>query len=163
MILRRLLFSALCIGAVGLRGQQNTGSEESYLGSLAPVISAIQKAQGFPLAFAERKGVAVEEWRRRARAEVDLRLGYAPRPIPLDLKVHSRERRAGYELRVISFAGSPFYRTPGFLLVPTAGRPPFPAVVALHDHGGYFYHGKEKIVESSPDHAALTAFNTAES
>ncbi|MEX2263432.1 MAG: hypothetical protein WD696_15855 [Bryobacteraceae bacterium] len=151
--LRRCLLSALCIVVSDLRAQQ-----ESYLGSLTPVISAIQKEQGFPLAFAERKGMPVEEWRRRARAEVELRLGYAPRPVPLDLKVHSREKRDGYELRVVSFAGSPFYRIPAFLLIPAVGRPPYPGVVALHDHGGYFYHGKEKIVEGTPDHPALVTF-----
>ena len=56
-------------------------------------------------------------------------------------------QRPGYEIRKISFAGSAHYRVPGLLLVPTAGKGPFPGIVALHDHGGYFYHGKEKLVE----------------
>ena len=139
----------------------NTGSQEgkeSALGSLAPVIASIHKSQGHPLAYDERKGVSAEEWRRRGRREVLGRLGFSPKSVPLDLRVHSTESRDGYELRVISFAGSEHYRVPAFLLVPTSGKAPYPALVALHDHGGYFYHGKEKIVESFPEHPALVAF-----
>src|ERR1019366_5072474 len=50
------------------------------------------------------------------------------------------------------------YRIPAFLLVPESGRQPYPAVVAFHDHGAYFYFGKEKIVELDRQHASLTAY-----
>jgi dienelactone hydrolase len=76
----------------------------------------------------------------------------------LDTKVHAVEKREGYELRVISFAGSAHYRIPAYLLVPTRGPGPFPAAVALHDHGGWFFHGKEKLVTTSGEHAALKDF-----
>ncbi len=149
--------AGLCVlSSLGLAWAQDVG--ESALGSLAPVIASIQKSQGYPLSYAERKGVSVEEWRRRGRREVQHRLAFSPKPIPLDLKTHSTERRDGYELHSISFAGSEHYRVPAFLLVPTLGKAPYPALVALHDHGGYFYHGKEKIVESIPEHPALVAF-----
>ena len=131
---------------------------ESALGSLAPVIASIQKSQGYPLSWAARKGIGVEEWRRRGRIGSQRCLAFSPKPVPLDLRVHSTEGRDGYELRVISFAGSEHYRVPAYLLVPTGGKPPYPAVVALHDHGGYFYHGKEKLVDNNPEHAALIAF-----
>ena len=151
-----LQFGCLMLCAGALAGAQEI--QESALGSLAPVIGSIQKSQGYPLSYAERKGISVAEWRRRGRAEVLHRLGYSPKAVPLDLKVHSRERREGYELRRISFAGSEYYRVPALLLVPLAGKPPYPAVVALHDHGGYFYHGKEKLVDNVPEHPALIPF-----
>ena len=116
---------------------------ESYLGNLAPIIRAIQQDTGFPLAFENRKGMSVGEWQLRGRAELQRTLSYSPRSVPLDLKVEQVIVRQGYETRRISFAGSPYYRIPACLLVPTHGRGPFPAVVALHDHGGFFYSGKK--------------------
>ncbi|MFN7992851.1 MAG: hypothetical protein U0Q18_04585 [Bryobacteraceae bacterium] len=131
---------------------------ESYLGNLAPVARSIQQEAGYSLSYEKRGAATVEEWRRRGRAAVERTLSYAPAPVPLDMRVESTVRGNGYDLRTISFAGSPHYRIPAFLLTPTAGKPPYPAVVALHDHGAYFYHGKEKLVEVKNEHPALTAF-----
>jgi hypothetical protein len=118
-------------------------AQESFLGNLAPIMRSIHEERGFPMDYAHRKGLSVEEWRRRGRAEVQRFLSYSPKSVPLDIRVHSTVKRDGYEVRVISFAGSAHYRVPAFLLVPDkAGKRP--AVVALHDHGGWFYHGKEK-------------------
>ena len=144
--------------APAVRGQTQPAVGESYLGNLTPVMRAIQRDRGFPLAYENRGKLDVEEWRRRGRAEVRRTLYYEPKAAPLDMQVHRTEARSGYQLRVISFAGSPHYRIPAFLLTPASGKAPYPAVVALHDHGGYFYHGKEKIVEVDGEHPALTAF-----
>ncbi len=131
---------------------------ESYLGNLAPIIRAIQQDTGFPLAFENRKSMSVAEWQRRGRTELQRTLSYSPRTVPLDLKVEQVIARQGYETRRISFAGSPYYRIPACLLVPTQRPGPFPAVVALHDHGGFFYSGKEKLVQLESEHPALTEF-----
>lgn len=131
---------------------------ESYLGNLAPIIRAIQQDTGFPLAFENRKGMSVGEWQRRGRAELQRTLSYFPKPVPLDMKVEKVIVRQGYETRRISFAGSPYYRIPAYLLVPTRNRGPFSAVVALHDHGGFFYFGKEKLVQLENEHPALAEF-----
>ncbi|MGH8021272.1 MAG: hypothetical protein ACREIA_23925 [Opitutaceae bacterium] len=124
---------------------------ESYLGNLAPVARSIHEERGFPLDYAHRGDLSVDEWRRRARAEVKEQLSYWPATVPLDLKVDSVVQRDGYEIRVISFAGSPHYRIPACLLVPD-GSGSFPGIVALHDHGGWFYHGKEKLVRMDGEH-----------
>jgi dienelactone hydrolase len=131
---------------------------ESYLGNLAPVIHSIHQERGFPMAYANRQGLSTEAWRSRGRAELHRTLSYSPKAVPLDLKVHSVQKRAGFELRVISFAGAAHYRIPAYLLVPTQGTGPFPAAVALHDHGGWFVHGKEKLVTTPDEHAALKDF-----
>jgi dienelactone hydrolase len=146
-----LLFFACSLAA------QDSGTE-SFLGNLAPAVRSIHKERGFPMDFAHRGRLTVEQWRSRGRAEVRRALSYSPRPAPLDLKVHSTVRREGYEIRTISFAGSGHYRVPAYLLVPTTGKGPHPGVVALHDHGGWFFHGKEKLVEMDGEHAALKGF-----
>ncbi len=132
--------------------------KESWLGNLAPIARSIQHERGFPMDFASKGKLSVEEWRKRGRAEVTKALSYFPKPVPLDIKVHSVVKRDGYEIRIVSFAGSAHYRVPAYLLVPTTGRGPYPAVVALHDHGGWFVHGKEKLVRMEGEHAALAGF-----
>ncbi|MGH9426342.1 MAG: dienelactone hydrolase family protein [Terriglobia bacterium] len=137
---------------------QDQARTESFLGNLAPIIRSIQQETGFPLAYENCKGMSVKEWQRRGRAELERTLCYSPKPVPLDVKVESVMPREGYEIRKISFAGSQHYRIPAYLLVPTETKPPFPAVVALHDHGGFFYYGKEKLVRLDTEHPALTEF-----
>lgn len=130
---------------------------ESLLGSLAETVNAIHADRGFPMAFEHKGTLSTDEWRKRGRAEIQRTFVYDPGKVPLDMKVHSVVKRDGYEIRVISFAGSPYYRIPAYLLVPQ-GRGPFPGVVALHDHGGWFYHGKEKLVSLDNEHAAVKEF-----
>jgi cephalosporin-C deacetylase-like acetyl esterase len=132
--------------------------QESWLGNLAPIARSIQRERGFPMDFASKGSLSVEEWRKRGRAEVAGALSYFPKAVPLDIRVHSVVKRDGYEVRIISFAGSSHYRVPAYLLVPTAGRGPYPAVVALHGHGGWFVQGKEKLVRMEGEHAALAGF-----
>jgi len=146
-----LALSAACLVAQDQR-------PESFLGNLAPVIRSIQKEQGFPLAYSSRKGMSADAWRRAARSEVQRELSFSPGEVPLDLKVHAVVRRDGYEIRTVSFAGSAHYRVPALLLVPSTGKRRYPAVVALHDHGGWFFHGKEKLVRMDGEHASLRGF-----
>ncbi|HLJ14056.1 MAG TPA: hypothetical protein VKV15_06125 [Bryobacteraceae bacterium] len=131
---------------------------ESFLGNLAPVMGSIQKETGFGMDYWHRNGIPLEQWRAKGRAEVQRTLSYAPIRTPLDLKVHSVVKRSGYEIRVVSFAGSRHYRVPAFLLAPTGGKGPYPGIVALHDHGGWFFHGKEKLVHMDGEHASLKGF-----
>ena len=56
------------------------------------------------------------------------------------------------------FNTTPDVRVPAFVLVPKKADRPLPAVVALHDHGGFYLWGKEKLVETDDEHPVLTAF-----
>jgi dienelactone hydrolase len=152
-----MLFALLAISVFNTRAYSQAERRESLLGSLAPVINAIHQDRGFPMDFAHKGNLSVAEWQKRGRAEVQRVFTYSPEKVPLDVKVHSVDKRDGYQMRTISFAGSPYYRIPAFLLVPD-GKGPFPAVVALHDHGGWFMHGKEKLVAIEGEHVAVTEF-----
>jgi dienelactone hydrolase len=143
----------LLAGAGLLDGQERR--TESLLGNIAPIAHSINNERGFPLAFENRGEVSVDDWRRQGRAEIERTLSYSPKGGPLDVRVHAVYQRAGYEVRRISFATTAHYRVPAYLLVPTTGKGPFPAVVALHDHGGWYYHGKEKLVAMEGEHPTL--------
>ncbi len=47
---------------------------------------------------------------------------------------------------------------PAFVLVPKGLTAAAPGIVALHDHGGYYLWGREKLVELPGEHPSLTAF-----
>ena len=149
---------ALASIAAGQIWAQGPQAPEGFLGNLTPILGSIQRERGFAFDYEHKGSLSLEQWRKRGRAAVEQSLSYEPKPVPLDLQVHKTEKRKGYELRAISFAGSAHYRIPGLLLVPEGGKLPYPAVVAFHDHGAYFYFGKEKIVEVNDEHASLTDY-----
>ncbi len=89
---------------------------------------------------------AFAAWQRQGRARLIDCLLDAPRP-PADTAYATiaEEDRGTHTARRIVFSPSAEYRVPAYLLVPK-GKGPFPAVLALHDHGAHFSIGKEKVV-----------------
>jgi dienelactone hydrolase len=67
------------------------------------------------------------------------------------LEVLHEEDRGDYVQQKITFAVSPWYRVPAYLLLPKVPGP-CPAIVNLHDHGAFFLYGKEKVVATAADH-----------
>ena len=65
---------------------------------------------------------------------------------------------ASTSARRVWFNTTPDIRVPAFVLVPKHARKPAPALVALHDHGGFYLWGKEKIVEMPEEHPVVTEF-----
>lgn len=98
----------------------------------------------FPLAY-DRAGMAFGQWRKRGR-EVFMNC-LPPRPplAPFQPQILAVEDRGAYEARKMAINLSVDTRATAYLLVPK-GEGPFPAVLALHDHGAHFSIGKEKVV-----------------
>ena len=122
---------------------------ERHLGSLTETIHAIRKEQYQSLSFESCRSWPHRIWRETARAIIKKHLRYNPLPVKLDLNVEATEKRDGYECKRVSFATASHTRVPAFLLMPSIGKPPYPGILALHDHGEFLYFGKEKIVSSS--------------
>lgn len=158
-MLLKFVLIALAVATLAslARADDNPNRSESYIGRIAPVLQQLQRDQGFPMDFKHRGSMPVDEWRRHGREQVERALSYSPRSVPLDIRYVSSVQRKGYKRHLISFAGTEAYRVPAFLLVPE-GQGPFPAIVALHDHGGYYYFGKEKIVDIDNPHVSLVDF-----
>ncbi len=99
----------------------------------------------FPLAFDPKQAQSFMEWRSEARKRYLDSLLPAPPVAPFEPTVIARQKRDGYEARKMAINISADSRIPAYLLVPE-GQGPFPAVIALHDHGAHFSIGKEKVI-----------------
>jgi dienelactone hydrolase len=108
------------------------------------------RSMRFGLSWADNRFPDFECWKREARAKALECLDYDPPAVDFDVQVLSEEDRGDYRQSKITFAASPWYRVPAYLLTPR-GPGPFPAVVACHDHGAFFLYGKEKLVRTAAD------------
>jgi dienelactone hydrolase len=114
-----------------------------HLGSFSDWVQAAQEQQPlFPLA------PPGPETQQRVR-EV---LGFCHRPeTPLDVQIEQRWERDGLSGEEVSWSVGYGPRTHAFILKPAQATQPMPAVVALHDHGGFKFYGKEKIADGPTD------------
>jgi dienelactone hydrolase len=116
---------------------------ERYL----PLFREARLAQmGFPLAFDPERHPDFNAWRTQARETLIEHLGPPPPRADFDPVIIAEEEREGYAARKILFNVSGFSRIAAYLLIP-GGSGPFPAVLALHDHGARFSIGKEKVIK----------------
>ena len=92
----------------------------------------------YPMAWGNSEITDFDEWKRVARQKVfDCMLTPPPAPAErFDAKVLFEEQRDGYTARKIEIRLSKYYNVPAYVLIPD-GKGPFPAVNALHDHGGH--------------------------
>lgn len=109
-------------------------------------LDELKKELTYPMAWGNSPIKEFDEWRTQARATV-LDAMLAPPPYTTDYKteVLAEEQRNGYRARKIQFNLSGYSRVNAYMLVPD-GKGPFPAVVLLHDHGGHYSIGKEKMI-----------------
>lgn len=117
----------------------------------------IQQRLIFPLAWNPKSNDDYKTWQSNARHEV-LRCWQAPPPAATyEMKIVASKPCDGYTSHKIAFNLTADSRVLAYLLVPD-GAGPFPAVLLLHDHGGEFRIGKEKVVEPwdyDPEKTAL--------
>ena len=110
------------------------------------------------LSFLSKEWPNVEEWRDLTRSKVLELLAFTPSEVPLNSQVESSEESDDLVREEISYDMPYGPRTHGFFLYPREHRRRLPAVVALHDHGSFFYFGKEKVVGIGHEPKILTEF-----
>lgn len=69
---------------------------------------------------------------------------------PLDLRVEQQWERDGLYGEAVSWSVGYGPRTQAWVLKPAGATAALPGIVALHDHGGFKFYGKEKIADG-PD------------
>lgn len=109
-------------------------------------LDQLKKELTYPLAWGNSPVKNFKKWRKQARAAVlDAMLAPPPCAADYQTEVVAEEQREGYRARKVRFNLTEYSRVQGYLLIPD-GEGPFPAVVLLHDHGGHYTIGKEKMI-----------------
>lgn len=132
-----------------------TGSD---VGSLFPFIQSQAVHGQFPLSFLNPCFDTLQSWKKSARGKLLELLHYAPPACDPTAETIERVDCGDYVREKVLFNTTPDVRVPAFVLVPKHAQKPAPAIVALHDHGGFYLWGKEKIVEMSDEHPLLGEF-----
>jgi len=97
----------------------------------------------------------VKRWKPTARAKLLELLHYSPAACAAAAEVVERMDKGEYVREKIYFNTTAAIRLPAYLLVPKNARKRLPAIVALHDHGGFYLWGKEKLVETEDEPPVL--------
>jgi dienelactone hydrolase len=145
------------IAAAG-QGQTPPPAEDSDIGSLYPFVESQTTKGEFPLSFLQKEFSDVRAWKAKARGRLLDLLHYAPPRTDPKAEVVERVDRGDYFQEKVYFNTTPDIRVPAFVLIPKRAALPAPAIVALHDHGGFYFWGREKIVEGQDEHPVLTDF-----
>lgn len=133
---------------------------KSDIGNQFGVISSYADASGLPLSFLDARWTSLAEWQAQARAKLLELLRYEPAEAPLNPVVTASRRRGPCLEEDITFNTSLGVRVQGTVLSPGTGGP-HPAVIALHDHGGFYYYGREKVMETDREPEVLAGFKQA--
>ena len=105
------------------------------------VAEAQRQQQLFPLAV---PGAATQQCVRDV-------LGFCDGPeLPLDVRIERTWQRDGIAGEMLSWSVGYGPRSEAWLLKPADAHEALPGVLALHDHGGFKFYGKEKIADG-PD------------
>jgi dienelactone hydrolase len=128
------------------------------LGNLHPFISQIAEHNQPALSFLNPQFTDVNAWREQARIKAMELLRYAPPLAPLDPQVIEVVDKGDYVREKVTFSSALGMRVPAYVLTPKGLTQPAPGIVALHDHGGYYVHGKEKLVEVEREPLHLTLY-----
>ena len=144
--------------AGGLPADQAKKWKGSALGNLYPFIKGNQQRTRQRLSYLNRRPKDLEAWKAEARAKVLSSLAYQPDPSKPTAAILERVDKGDYIRERLTFHTAPEVEVPAYLLVPKHARFPAPAVLALHDHGGFYYWGKEHIIETENEHPVLTAY-----
>jgi dienelactone hydrolase len=100
----------------------------------------------------------LRRWKTTARGKLLELLHYTPPACDPAAEILERVDCGTYTREKVRFNTTPDLQVPAFVLVPKDPPRPLPAVVALHDHGGFYLWGKEKILELPDENPVLAEF-----
>ena len=156
-LVSRRSFSRAGIGALN---QTSAPSDAPHIGNLYPFVQKQADRSQLELSFLQSKYQNLAAWQKIARARVLDSLCYSPPATPPAVEIIRRTDRGDYIEESLTFQTTPDLRVPAYVLVPKKASLPAPALVVLHDHGGAYVWGKEKVVAVENEHPSLTEFKS---
>lgn len=136
-------------------GHRTSGSD---VGSLYSFIQRQAVSADFPLSYLNARFQDVDAWKREARSKILELLHYRPAPCDPQAELLERIELEDYIQEKLLFHTTLDAKVPAYLLVPKKVKLPAPGVIALHDHGGFYMWGKEKLVALPSENPTLTQF-----
>ena len=127
-----------------------TYQKEGVKGNLPVFYGDLAERLTFPMSWTSGKFSDFSQWKQMARSKVMECMLYDPPEVPFSPEVIDEEDRGAYIAQKVVFNISADSRVLGYMLIPK-GKGPFPAVLLLHDHGGRFDIGKEKMIRPFND------------
>jgi len=122
-------------------------------------MAAWREAAGLrPFSFLDERWNELESWKTQGRAKVRELLAYEPPAGPLEAAGGPTRERDGLVTELVSWAQPFGPRTEAFVVRPARARGRLPGLVALHDHSGFKYYGKEKLVEADDEPPIMREF-----
>ena len=139
-------------------GPSTVSPPDSDIGSLYPFVRSEAVQGEFPLSFLRPEFADLQAWKAKARGVLRELLHYAPAACAPSPESLERLDRGDHVQERVAFNTTPDIRVPAYVLVPKRVRLPAPGLVALHDHGGFYLWGKEKLVAVEDEHPVLADF-----
>jgi len=129
------------------------------LGTLFPDLEKIAASNPFALRFPSDRFKTYAEYRAASREKVFEVLSYKPPKVEPKAEVLERVDRGDHVRERVIFSTTPWFRVPGYVLIPKGLKQPAPAIVDLHSHGGMFLFGKEKVSDLGTNHPAMIDYH----
>ena len=125
---------------------RETESLRPAIGNLFPTVESYTKQRKQSFSFDPARWPSVADWKREARQKCLDYLAYNPTRVSLNARLLAKEQRDGYVQEEITFRSSTDIQVAASLLIPKRPGKRFPALVALHDHGGFYFVGRDKLL-----------------
>ncbi|HHY83488.1 MAG TPA: hypothetical protein GX505_12560 [Clostridiales bacterium] len=138
--------------------QDHIADEKSDIGIFFELLRDYRSDHRFELSFLYGEWADFDQWKAIARAKVFDLLSYFPKRAPLLPATTAVSDKEEFIQEEIEFNTALNVRVKGTLLIPGENKGPYPAVIALHDHGGFYFYGREKILQAENEPEVLKAF-----
>lgn len=129
---------------------------DADMGSIWPLIRQQANRTYFPYSFTRDRYTDLKLWKHHTRNRLLDLLHHSPVAWPAN-PTKIKETDAGdYMIEEVAFNTTQHIRVAAHVLVPkTAKKRETPAIVLMHDHGGFYMWGKEKVVQLDGEHDIL--------
>ena len=149
-----LVAASYSVAASGAAELGAAAKSNSDVGSLFPIIQSEAVKGEFPLSFLNSKFKNLKRWKEEARAKLLELLHYSPERCDPRAEIVEKVDLGDFVREKIYFNTTPTIRVPAYLLLPKR-QGKLPTIVALHDHGGFYLWGKEKLVQVEGEASVL--------